>query len=223
MTSWRERERANDKILADLLPGVAGALCEATGQVWLAEVDARDTGDPRFDRPDFLLHGPGQAKLRLQKGDRAEVLTRVEVVAIYPTKASHYWYRDATRTITVASSRGGEALGREVARRLLPDYLPALAEAHRRIAEDDAANARRLLRRDRIVEVTGGELIGHQQSDTSSEVYLSRVLPRGGHGGIRLWGDGSTGNLELSSVPYPTLLAVASLLARINSQASAGL
>jgi hypothetical protein len=211
---WRAKERAVDATLRELTPAIAEQLVVSTGQGWWAEVSEPHE---RFDRPGFLLHGPGEARLRVEKGNNHDVMTRVRILGLYPTKAHHYWYRDVTRDITVAVERGPEVIGKEIARRLLLGYLPSLEEAQRRIAENEADIARRLARRDTIRQITGGDLISHQQSESSSEVYLRSVL-RSGSGGIRLYGDGSNGNLELSSVPYETLLAVAALLQRINSQ-----
>ena len=211
---WRAKDRAVDATLRELTPAIAEQLVVSTGQGWWAEVSEPHE---RFDRPGFLLHGPGEARLRVEKGNNHDVMTRVRILGLYPTKAHHYWYRDVTRDITVAVERGPEAIGKEIARRLLPGYLPSLYEAQRRIAENEADIARRLARRDTIRRVAGKTtLVSHQQSESSSEVYLD--LPGGQRGTVRLYGDGSNGNLELSSVPYETLLAVAALLQRINSQ-----
>jgi hypothetical protein len=61
----------------------------------------------------------------------------------YPPGTTQVAYRLPTHTITVAISRGAQALARDIGRRLLPGYLADLARAQQALrARADATHAR---------------------------------------------------------------------------------
>lgn len=213
---WRARDRAVDDALRTLAPAIAeelNAMLEGGG--WWADIDEPD-GD-RFSRPIVTVRGPGDSALRLNKADTGDVMTKVQIHGLYPQGDTIYWRKDVVDHINVGAARGAEVFAREIVRRLLPGYLPALADAQRRVANAKAAVERRHARRDRLREVLGmgrADLIDHQQSESQSQLYLN--LPGSQYGSVTLTGDGSDGKLELTGVPYEHLVAYVTLLQRIN-------
>lgn len=121
-------------------------------------------------------------------------------------------HRRARHVITVRMDRGGGVLAREIRRRLLPGYLPALAADRAAFRAEQVQTAARHAVRDQLMAVLGpaGSLTGHCQTDSRSEVHVSLPEYRGGH--LRLWSDGSVVEFERFQVPADMAVAMVALL-----------
>lgn len=202
---FRERGAATARILAGLTAGAAVEL----GAGWTAEHEPGDWGGSH------RLHGPGGALLRIDKDGYGDVPTRVEVLGLFSgVSAPRHWHEN--HKITVAVSRGPVALAREITRRLLPDYLPALEAAQQREADAVARVARLADRAEQLrALLPGGYVISHACTESNFEMS---VPGREVDGTVSLRYDGATGALQLRRVPVELLFELVVVLDRAGSE-----
>ncbi len=129
------------------------------------------------------LHGPDGAALALIRLWHNPL--RVSVHGGYPAGTAQVAYHLPSHSITVAVSRGAQAVAGDIARRLLPGYLADLARAQEALrARADATQAREKVAAGLLAAVPG--LRRGVASDTRV------TLVHYGHGG------GASGSVEIS-------------------------
>jgi hypothetical protein len=163
------------------------------------------------------LEGPGGARLRVAPGGYGGFdpdADRVQVDGVWPElvrdghRHAHFFIpHDGDIHITATASRGPEAVAGDVARRLLPQYLPRLREAQERKAAYLAREEARRAALEGLAEAAGG----------LGEVRAEAVQLSGGglfgHATVNVRVDSSaTMDLELRSVPLDAALALMQVL-----------
>lgn len=103
---------------------VAAAISTRTGQDWRYDVP---TDDPPYWVGIALGASEDAPGIRLQHSDREKKLT---VTGVFPRgdRGDYGPYRDR-QSIGISASKPVDAIARDIARRFLPDYLPAHAKA----------------------------------------------------------------------------------------------
>lgn len=190
----RERRRT----VKELADGIAGGL----GEDWHVE-PPRDADDYEW----AWISGPGGMRLMIQPTGGTDQLLKVQVSGLLPQGAPDVMRRDDTRTrhINASVSRGGAAIARDVARRLLPDYATILADTYRAIEKRDSARARRQAVTDEVMAMfPGSRESAVRQHDYRQETHLQ--LPDG-FGTVEVYGDASKAQLDLRNAPVGMVLA----------------
>jgi hypothetical protein len=171
---YREQERRR----AAELRGLAAKVARLLG--YTVEPPAADP----YTRETVRLHGPDAALLTLTRPWNNPL--RVSVHGGYPPGTTQVAYHMPSHTITVAISRGAQAVARDIQRRLLPGYLADLARTQQALrAQANATQAREKVAAHLLAAVPGlrrGEAsqtrvtlvyYGHSHSDTNGSVQLS--------------------------------------------------
>lgn len=147
---------------------------------------ARETGDDWRYVPDDDTYAAG----RIRRADGAQLWIhgegwthqagRIEIHGDYPrgpgNEVIYLDHQDRQRgmstRITVAESRGPKVIAREIARRLLPDYLERLERVRERVARDDEHEARRRRFRGELAGILGatGQLL---REERGGELYVN--------------------------------------------------
>lgn len=107
------------------LPGIAGKIAATLGEGWSA-------ADPHPDYAGVELLGPGGARLYFRPEGYQE-WKRYSIVGSYPD-GSRDAYRAEHFSITVSCEKAPEKIAGDISRRLLPKYLPELAEVTAAVA-----------------------------------------------------------------------------------------
>jgi hypothetical protein len=191
----------NDATLSILCRDVATRL----GPPW--RLDTSTLGER--DRP-LTLRGPDGARLLLGFDDWTRA-GRVEISGEYPDRIGRThgvtWHE-----ITVARTRGPQVIAAEIARRLLPLYLPELSKAQAIVAR----KAREKQTREDIAAQVAAVLPGTRLTEDDARGYpscdLRLDLPGQAWGSIHLDHDGTAANVTLYRVPAAALPALVAVL-----------
>lgn len=137
------REQRERETFDAALPKIARELAGELGGDWAVSV--KRTGDVRFWTSELVVTASDGREFNV----RAEYqnLARFTVFGTYPSDARnehHFPYGVSRPSITVAVSRGGAALGREIKKRFLPDYDALFATMSDTNRRNDEFHARRL-------------------------------------------------------------------------------
>lgn len=162
MSEERDRNRAAAEQLATSLEPLLDG--------WRVDLGTDAAGE-RYDWVD-LVRGDG-ARVRLTVGGfRAE--GRVTLRGCWPRYRNGNGYSGGkSHAITCDASRPPAAIAREIARRLLPAYLPAYEEARRWVAEHEEHADEAHAVAARIAAVVGGEL-AESKSRPGEQVRIRR-------------------------------------------------
>ena len=139
---------------------------------------------------------------------------RVEVSGCWPKAvptdgtAIMFCPRGESVTIRAAVGRGPEAVAGDIARRLLPKYLPLYREQVRQRDQYLVREARRTECMDRLAEVAGSETGTHD-----GKMYISAGETRV-DAEIGVYDDGARVTMKLYSVPFEKALRVVEILER---------
>ncbi|MGC2744686.1 MAG: hypothetical protein WA672_16035 [Candidatus Angelobacter sp.] len=195
------------------LPRLAQQIAEALGNPWTISAARRFNGGPinAYEHPHYqYMQGEGDERLELYFVSGSN-MQRLTVSGRYPItargdfiSAPHGMRRP---DITVAISRSPDAIAREVARRLLPEYRKVLAvvqEIKRRMdGSEDVQEANLNV----LAEAFGMK----PSADNLKQGSMRLRLPIGGaHGNLEVF-DQSV-NLNLRSIPIKKALQMARLL-----------
>ena len=141
----------SDAALENLADGIAGGL----GDGWTARRTKRIEGV-------YLVHREeGSILVRPRRNDRSRLEVRGWADPMHPRQGVLLMDLDLG-SITVAMSRGGEAIAKEIRRRLLPVYRTALVAYRARLEENLAADDK--LRAEvarRLADALGTEALGN--------------------------------------------------------------
>ncbi len=197
---------------AALAQGIARELGKLRGESWAAGPGWHDT--------QRRLHGPDEAELFISTDSwRTRGKGRITAHGSYPTTN----LRVDPEEITVAETRGAEAVAKEISRRLLPAYLDRLAEVREyNEAERPGYEARGQVLNE--VAALFGESYKQEPyepgrpnsySDGFSLYHLRGRL----YGSVEASGTPDTLRLDLHSVPRETALRMLALLAEAETEA----
>lgn len=125
-------ERRTEAERRAALPGIAGKIAATLGEGWSA-------ADPHPDYPGVELLGPDGARLYFRPEGYQE-WKRYSIVGSYPD-GTRDAYRAEHFTITVSCDKAPEKIAGDIARRLLPKYLPELVKAREAIARHNGREA----------------------------------------------------------------------------------
>ncbi len=189
--NYQEQERRQAAELRVLAGEVAGLIG------YTVDPPAKDASY----RDAVRLHGPDGAALSITRPWNNPL--RVSVHAGYPQGTSQVAYHLPEHAITVAVSRGAQAIAREIQRRLLPGYLRDLTKALDALrARADAAQARERVAAGLLAAVPG--LRRGIESDTRVTLTYYRGSA-GPNGSVEISGPGDEVSINLTG-PAEVLL-----------------
>lgn len=190
---------------ARLLLEIAQALTQEAGAPWGVIVD----------RAVMTVHGPDAAELVIHHRDR-----RLEIAGHCGEARGYMPPGVGPFVITVADSRPAPAIAREIAKRLLPKYLPAFAAARAKLLDYQGRRqaAERTLRS--LLDAAGGghravgerRIIGYAALDTVHQIEVLAASHAG---------DAIVVALQLRHLDVDTACDVLRLLVRRGSRAEA--
>ena len=151
----------------------------------------------------FLKHPDGR-ELVLHDEGWTRQCGRIWVGGVYPKSD----YRTTHFHITAAAERGGEAIAKDITRKLLPKYVEELAQVVSYNEREKMDAHHRELAQDMLVRIIPGASVPPHYPDRIF-FYNSAGVSRGE---VRLNHDGSSGDIELRSVSIQTLTLIAELL-----------
>ncbi len=157
--------------------------------------------------PFTFLNGPDGAQLQLTIPRLAP--KRLTVRGVHPHRPEQGQRHSGQ--ITIAWGRGARAIAAEITRRLLPGYLPALAESQARQAQLHASDERRKNVTTVILTLLPGTTV--TEFDSSTTLYLR--LPGDSSGKAQIDLAGTTLSLDLANLPVRTAWRILSILTDI--------
>jgi hypothetical protein len=198
MNSHPPSARPNDVSRPDAR-GIAEEVAAVLGEPWSLD----QLGHQSRDRGLLLAPNDVELLFRIDQRDTRLVL----ISGGYPPDP---FYRSAAHEIRVAHARGAQIIGKEIVRRLLPDYLIELRAAQDRTRQHAAAMATRAALLERLQVLLPGTTApqGHGPSHT----VVSLTCPRPVWGSVRIDLSGTTATLELRSLPADLLERILTLL-----------
>jgi hypothetical protein len=167
-TDWKKRdeeERSERITLHDLV----GPLAQLLGAGWSVEA-------PREDEPSlpsyYTLHGPDGAELGLSGGTWGSK-GKITITAHFNDRKDGvtFWYlpyKVERPSISVTGTRGALVVAKEIARRLLPDYMPLLISCNEARARWETRK-----RNGHAVAVSLAHYIGAAEANIESDVRNS--------------------------------------------------
>lgn len=174
------------------LRALASAVSAELGEGWSLDADQNWSAQVR---------GPASQMLSLSSGSYND-LTRVVIHGVFPRdhRGEYPYMRPADKAeISVASDRGAAVIAKEIRRRLLPTYEPALAALLARQADALSDYERRLTFGTHVIEAWGR---GDQAEDGKGyDVWLR-------HGAVRLGSYPSSVDLQLTVSPEVALVVL---------------
>ena len=156
------------------------------------------------DQAHSLVHGDGRV-LNLWFLRRSG---RVQITGSYPA-SRHVAAPSDSASISASADRSGQALAREITRRLMPRYTAELADIRRRIADAERCAQARAAVLDQLRQVLPSA------EDTPRHDHLYYFTLAQGSGEVRAQGDGSRVQLVLPSLPVQDAERVARLLTEL--------
>ena len=164
-----------------VLEQTADAVAEHLGDGWATE--------PTGERWGPHLVGPDGVRLELTNPDY-DRLERVHIAGIYPSGRNWRANRVVIDAINVRLSRGPETIAKEINRRLLPGFLPALREAQAWYAAQE--------RKAELVRATCEELAELVAGQTDKGRGFT---PRDDEGRVRFGVEGEHLSVEVHGTP----------------------
>jgi hypothetical protein len=201
-----EENTMTDIEFAALAQGIARELGKLRGETW--------TAGPGWHSTQRKLCGPDEAELFISTDSwRARGKGRITAHGSYPTTN----LRVHPEEITVAETRGAEAVAKEISRRLLPAYLDRLAEVREYNEGERAGYEARGKALNEVAARFGNaykqEPYEPGRSNTYSDSFSLYHLHGRLYGSVEASGAPDTLRLDLHSVPRETGLRMLAVLA----------
>ncbi|OLT34365.1 hypothetical protein BJF79_07280 [Actinomadura sp. CNU-125] len=174
-----------------------------------------DAAPGTFDETVALVHPDGR-RILLQTDRTGH---RIVATGTLPPEAER-GVRLQRHEISVSTDRGPAVFAREIARRLLPAYTTDLTTAQNHLRERNRRAEQRADRVELLLAALPGDPVvpGHENNDDRTGV--SWYGERGRSSRIVLYGDGSTGDLELGGLAFRTVQEICALLVRYEGLAA---
>lgn len=189
----------------EIIQQTAGLVATELGDGWTVDTTWPNGHSARLTGPDgaaIIVRAPQRVY-----GTAAENVERVELSSHYPDGWTKLPGNVEQYSITVKRDRGPDVIAREVTKRLLPDYLPELAEVQSRIAREKQAASSLA---DTIAELEKLAPGGYAMHDNRVRISIPN---RSTYGDIRLNHDGSSvSELELRGLPLEFVRTVLAML-----------
>lgn len=166
----------------DRIRQIGGFVATALGVDWTVDTSSD------IDHLVTIRRNDG-ATVTLRIGTYGQQNGRLIITGSLP--GSYNSHRVSSPQITTATDKDPGKIAQDIERRLLPEYLPLLAEARERLAAEERAAASRAEALVVLAEVGAREVNGR--------IYVD--LPGSRYGQIDLYHDGHAGRLDIGSVP----------------------
>ncbi|SEE48278.1 hypothetical protein [Jiangella alba] len=180
----------NDITVNEMAAEVAAELSALTGVTWSVELDRHGWSSPDC----AWLLAPDDQELSIRANGH-RLTGRAVIRGVLPDGAREVARVDS-RGITVTLGRGARAIAREIHRRLLPTYLPSLAEVREALRRWDEA-------RDRAHAVLAelAPLLGltHERHDRHDRAFVT-LHGDGFHGFVEVGHSGTPVKLEFTGL-----------------------
>jgi hypothetical protein len=201
------------------LPRLARQIAEALGSPWANSTAKRFNGGAinAYEHPNYqYIQGDGDERLELHFASGSN-MQRLTVSGRYPITSRGGFISAPHGTprpdMTVAISRGPEAIAKDITRRLLPEYRKVLAAVQEIKRRTDASEDSQEANLRSLAEVFGT----NPSADNLKHGTMRLNIPiQGAYGDLEAF-DNSV-NLNLRSIPIQKALQVARLLMESNGK-----
>lgn len=194
------------------LKNIAHDVAKALGKGWSVEKKERD-----YSHYVEVL-GPDGAAISISTAREKD---RLYISGNYDDRidGEQVWlvpYKTTNPSITVAMTKSAEQIAADITRRLLPDYLPLLADCQKTVEQHKSFRATTAATADRVAAAVGGRVDGPRngRSSTQVSVYHSDDL-QGQTGDITISGTGVS--FDRLSVDADEAIAMLHALAAIRA------
>jgi len=155
-------------------------------------------------RHNIMADGPEGMRICIEPGRKAG---RLAIHGTYPyIPGRHAGTRLKRVEITVAASRGPDAIAREIERRVLPEYRKILAGYHAELGEEEEMRRRRDAFAAKILRIAPGATATHDQSASYADFGQGK--------NARIGYRADSVNLELRWLPPDVALRIIEIAAK---------